>query len=278
MLPYCLQRLYRTRPAGTKKAPCAFRLRLLGLCAGLLTACHDGPFDDPPALAEPWAVTATIADLHRQAGDRPMQVTGDWVVSGRVTTSDVHRNFYRTFCLEADGAAVEVMAGGYRLSVDLPEGSEVAVRLQGLTLGRVRGVLQIGTAPAAGSNWPTGYFASAAALDRHVRRISEQRLPVVPTRLTVSELTPAHCGRLVTLEGMRYAPEGIVEWGWRGMKRFCEEATGAAVYTFVREEADFAGREVPFGRCSLTGILQYEPSADGGTYLIKLRDETDCAF
>ena len=74
------------------------------------------------------------------------------------------------------------------------------------------------------------------------------------------------------IERVRYAPDGLAEGTWAGNKRFTDQE-GAAVYTYVRPYADFAGNEVPAGPCSLTGILQH----DGGRYLLKLRDETDCS-
>lgn len=61
---------------------------------------------------------------------------------------------------------------------------------------------------------------------------------------------------------------------WAGYKRFTDD-TGAAVYTYVRSYARFADDEVPVGRCTLTGILQYDATGEG-RYILKLRDENDC--
>lgn len=68
-------------------------------------------------------------------------IATDVVVSGRVNTSDAEENFYRTFCVEEDGAGLEVMAGIDHLHNDFPPGSRVTLRLKGLALGESRGIL-----------------------------------------------------------------------------------------------------------------------------------------
>lgn len=240
----------------------------------LLAACHDGPFDEPPVAEHPVPATTTIADLPHPADGASVYVTGDLSVSGIVTTSDRSFAFYRTLCIESDGAGMEIMAGIDRLHIDYPVGCRVTLLLKGLTVGTYRGVLQAGTRPDAGSYYPTGYLASPAAVAAHLVRWSETLEPVQPTRRSVGELTAEACGTLVQVDGLIHDPENEDDRSWAGIRRF-RDASGAFVYSYVRAGADFAGAEIPAGRCSLVGILQYEEQA-GGRYLIKLRDETDC--
>ena len=96
----------------------------------------------------------------------------------------------------------------------------------------------------------------------------------MPTLLTIRELTPERCGTLVRLEALRYTPEDLTPGTWAGYKRFTDD-DGAEIHTYVRNYARFAGDEVPVGRCTLTGILQYDDAGDG-RYILKLRDENDC--
>lgn len=74
--------------------------------------------------------------------------------------------------------------------------------------------------------------------------------------------------------GSGLTPEDLTPGTWAGYKRFTDNA-GAAVYTYVRSYARFADDEVPVGRCTLTGILQYDATGEG-RYILKLRDENDC--
>ena len=236
----------------------------------LLSGCYDSAFGErTETTAAP--ATTTLGELCATFEGEAVAVESDLAVVGRVTTSDRAGNFYRTFCIEADGAALEIMAGLDHLHNDYPEGYTVTVRLQGWTLGRSRGVLQLGRAPVTDNGYPTDYIASRPALDRTVIRHDTPPQPVVPTLRTLDELTPAMCGTLVRIEHLRYSPEPFAPSGWSGYKRF-EDAAGAEIRTYVRAYADFAEHAVPAGPCALTGILQH----DGSRYLLKLRDESDC--
>ncbi len=257
----------------------------------LLTACHDGPFDPPPSADNPLPATTTIADVRRLTDGTSVTVTNDIAVCGIVTTSDRRYNFYRSLCIESDGAALEFLAGIDRLHVDYPVGCRVTVLLRGLTLGMYRGVLQVGAKPDAGSYYPTTYLASPAAVAAHLVRWDENLQPVAPTRLRIGDLTLAQCGTLVRIDGLHFVPDVESEPAesakftapadpanpvatWAGTHRFCD-ASGAEIYSYVRSNADFADIEIPSGEGSLVGILQYEGSGDSGRFLLKLRDEND---
>ena len=243
---------------------------LLGIAA-LLAGCYDASFGEKTTPAPAVPATTTLGELRELFAGQTFVVANDLAVVGRVTTSDRAENFYRTFCIEADGAAMEIMAGLDHLHNDYPEGCTVTVRLQGRALGESRGVLQLGSKPVVESGYPTDYLASRAALDATVIRHDEPLQAVVPTRRSLGELTPAMCGTLIRIEGLHYAPEALAAANWAGYCRFTDDA-GAEIYTYVRTYARFADAEVPVGRCALTGMLQY----DGSRYLLKLRDENDC--
>ncbi len=242
----------------------------------LLAACHDGPFDPPPPADNPLPATTTIAEVRRLTDGASVTVTNDIAVCGTVTTSDCRYNFYRSLCVESDGAALEFLAGIDRLHVDYPVGCRVTVLLRGLTLGTYRGVLQAGAKPDAGSYYPTTYLASPAAVAAHLVRWDETLLPVEPTRLHIGDLSLVRCGTLVRIDGLRFAPdaESVESSAWGGTHRFCD-ASGAEVFSYVRSNADFAGVGIPAGEGSLVGILQCEGSGSSACFLIKLRDEND---
>ena len=196
------------------------------------------------------------------------------MVAGTVTTSDRAENFYRTLCIEADEAGLEVMAGIDHLHNDFPVGSRVTLRLKGLTVAESRGVLQVGRPPAAGSGYATDYIGSQPALAAALVRSGEVLHSPMPALRRISELTPARCGTLVRIDGLRYTPEDLSAATWSGYKCFAD-SDGNTVYTYVRTYARFADTDVPAGTVSLTGILQYDAAGDG-RYILKLRDEGDC--
>lgn len=250
------------------------RLLWLLCCAGVAAGCYDGPFagrDEP--RREPPAATTSLAGLRRLYAGEPVTIRSEVVVAGRVTADDRGGNFYRSLVIEADGAALELLAGLDLLCNDYPVGTHLTLRLEGLALDERYGVLRAGVPVAAGIDG----LASRAALDRHLFRDGRTPEPPEPLTLLASELHPSLCGRLVRLDGLRYAPEeAVAESCWSGYRRFADEA-GRFIHTYVRPYAGFASAELPFGRCSLTGILQYDASGNDGAgrYLLKLRDATD---
>lgn len=262
------------RSGGTKPAATFSPAGIVALLAALLLpACYDAPFGEPGRSDVPPAATTTIAEVQRLFTGEPVTVESDLVVTGVVTTSDAAGNFYRTLCIEEAGAGIEITAGLDHLHNDYPAGCRVTLRLRGLALGRHYGVLQAGAPALAGSGYPTGWLGSPAAVGGCLIRHGEELQPLRPTLLTIGELTPALCGTLVRIEGLRYAPDALGQGTWAGYKRFEDEA-GAVVYTYVRTGAGFADEEVPAGIRSLTGILQYDAP---NRFILKLRDTNDCA-
>lgn len=251
-------------------------MRLLAtICAALVAAgCYDSGFTERRPEGDPPAVNATIGDLVRRFEGPGITVEGDIVVRGRVTANDRGGNFYRMLTIEDEGAGMEIRAAVDRLDIDFPVGCSATLRLRGLTLGREYGVLQAGARPLAGSGFAVGYIPSKAALDAALTRDSERLAPLNPTLLRLDELTPARCGALVRIEGLRYTPEELAPGTWSGEKRFTDGA-GSEIYTYTSPYADFAGEEPPAGRCALTGILQYDERG-AGHYRLKLRDAADC--
>lgn len=239
----------------------------------LLAGCYDSSFGTRTNGSRPLETT-TIRELRRLFVGQTFPVTGDIVVSGRVTATDRGGNFYRSFCIEQDGAGLEIMAGADHLHNDYPEGALLTVRLKGFALGESRGVLQLGRMPGPGSGFETDYIGQRPALAKVIARSDATIEPLEPALRTLGELTPEQCGTLVRIDAVRYTPGDLTAGTWAGYKRFTD-AGGAAIYTYVRTYADFAADEVPVGTCSLRGILQYDPAGEG-RYILKLRDESDC--
>lgn len=131
------------------------------------------PLRAPGAEQAPWTPTEHIAALRERYAGETFEVTGDIVVEGVVTSDDTRGNFYRSLCIEEQGAAIEIMTGTDHLHNDYPRGCRVVLRLRQLAVGESRGVLQAGRMPAPGAATPpttsarrrrsTGYWPAAAA-------------------------------------------------------------------------------------------------------------------
>lgn len=150
-------------------------MRWLGIVAAAAVAagCYDSRFGQPGAEQAPWTPTEHIAALRERYAGETFEVTGDIVVEGVVTSDDTRGNFYRSLCIEEQGAAIEIMTGTDHLHNDYPRGCRVVLRLRQLAVGESRGVLQAGRMPRPGAATPpttsarrrhsTGYWPVAAA-------------------------------------------------------------------------------------------------------------------
>lgn len=252
------------------------RALLLAISIPCATACYDSRFGTPQPEESQEPATELIAHIRKIFTGTPATIPDDITVKGLVTTSDRAGNFYRTLCIEQDGAALEILAGIDQLHNDFPIGCRVTVHLGGLTLAERLGVLQVGNRPDAGSGYEVDYLGSRAALDRVIARCSEKLEKPVPASLTIPELTAERCGTLVRITGLLHQPEISGNRQWSGYRCFVDQE-GNRIYTYVRTYADFADEEIPEQTVSLTGILQYDASGDG-RFLLKLRDEGDCVY
>ena len=257
--------------------------------------CTKGYDPEPPAVPGLPSPTLTLEALNGLCQDEAVLVREPLVITGLVTSSDEAGNFYRSFTVEEQGAAIEIMAGMEGLHNRYPVGCRVYLSLEGLCMERSRGILQVGP-PAAGHDFTAvDYFYAQALLDRYLVRGERETLFVRPTLWLIPELDRALCGTLVLIPHLHSEPleteggegeeggKGREEGGgkeeeapgvWSGYRRFADR-DGNALYTYTSPYARFADRPLPKGETALCGILQYEERGDYKGFIIKLRDEND---
>lgn len=254
-------------------------LRAITVAALLLTGCYDR-FPEPPATEyEAPNADITIAALTQMYRGSAVTITENLTIAGRVTSSDRAGNFYRSFTIEQDGAAVEIRAGQTDLHNFWPVGSGVAVRLQGLAMGESEGVKCLGLPAPEYSYLPVEYIPSRAELDARISRTHAPEPFGIPN-FYVSMLDRRMCGRLVRVVSIARADddEGDV---WEGFHRFADTGDGAQIAVSVSSYADFARHPIADGGpVAITGILQYgRPDGAGGEmFILKPRDEEDFIY
>ena len=241
------------------------------LCTTIFIISGCKKFDEPAQdSATAQAANIAIADLHAMLGDRKVIIDQDIIIGGYVTSSDKASNFHRTFIIEDASGGAEIMAGLYDLHNIYPEGYYITANLKGCAIGEQLGVMQIGMPAASYSYYPTDYFASRAVIDKYIKRYNLRR-DVAPLPLTIEELTPLHCGRLVNIGRLTATEQGI----WNGYKIFTDD-NGQHIAVYTSEYADYAQKPLLGGCVSITGILQYGKVEGEEYYIIKMRDEKDC--
>lgn len=222
----------------------------LAACA-LLSSCEEfGPvytfdYKDPEHyvdvegsnVVQPGEITPThtIAQLvSLYTPGKPVVITDDVVIAGRVISSDRRGNFYKQIFLQDETGGIELKLGKNSLYNEYKPGQMVYVKVgpgdktAGLTLASYgyktgnyggNGMPQIGSEFHPGEyavTYESSYIMSDRIIKDHVFRgpyddIVEQK-PVVITesQLPSSTATHATCpyiGRLVTLKGLKYGNE-----------------------------------------------------------------------
>jgi hypothetical protein len=220
--------------------------------------------------------TLTIAGLQARHTSGLVTLPDDGLIGGVVTASDRSGNFYRSFLIEDFTGAVEVMAGLYDLHALYPEGRVVYVSLQGLTLGVRDGVFQLGL----DDGYRAGYLSHPALLDAHLFR-GGWNTEFRPAIVSVSQLTDAWIGRLVTVYGLTLNGAGTTTWATPAADSFtgyplekdvrATDPQGRRIDIYTSGYADFAGDTIPTGPVAVTGIVLKEEK----NYRLKMRERRD---
>ncbi len=271
-----------------------YAILALGL---LLAGCGYDRFGDytPPGGEALPEATTDIASLRLLYAGSRIDVQDEWVVAGRVTSSDRAGNFFRTFVIEDATGGLEIRAGLYDMHRIYPVGMQVAVKLKGLSLGFYQGMMQAGARPVPSSYDQTAYLGHRAILDRHVVRGGTAD-PVAPAATTIAALDERMCGRLVRIEGLHLAgatpgasalgdapvtwavpsPGGGIppSYGYRKFK----DARGDSLLVVSSGYATFAAETIPAGSLYVTGVLSCGSVAGTyghNVYMLRIRDLND---
>ncbi len=219
----------------------------------------------------------SISEVAAFVQNERMVVYDDFVVAGRVTSSDREGNFYRSFYIESGGAALEVLEGVLDSYVNHPVGEVVVVKLRGLALACKRGVLQVGLEAEADGDHLLDYLEAQPLIDRYIF-CSGKMEEVKPLSVSYEELADDMCGRLITIDSLTFRPvDGSF---WTGYQQFVDNSDNS-VWCYTSDYASFANLLIPPEPISITGIVQkskvYLSPAYGEQFIIQMRSLDDCS-
>lgn len=235
-----------------------------------------------PSIVVPNTQIETILTQYQGV---PATVNANYIIQGRVTTSDQQGNFYRSFIIQDGSGAIEVMAGLYDLHNIYFVGQRVVIRTEGLRVGSRDGVVQIGLKPTSGVYGETEYFNNRAILAKYLTAYSDIQ-PVEPHETTIPALTQNLCGELVCVNNIVFTPidSESQTWGIRSgwndkpqtAYREFQDAGGNKITLVCSGYADFADIPIPTSTLSVTGILMYGKglTAEKG-YMLKINSLDD---
>ena len=192
---------------------------------GLGTGSGSG---NTPEEFEPVHMTPniTIQDLCKTYNTgSPHNMTGNYIIEGKVISTDQPGNFYKSFYIQDETAGIEIKIGRNSLYSDYHEGQTIYIDCNDLWLGMYgykdgnyggQGMVQIGAEDTSGK-YETSYLESPLMIDLHVFQ-GEMGDPVEPTVVTESQLpgkadnqsTNSNVGKLVTLKGLTYTDQVFV--------------------------------------------------------------------
>ncbi|MDR2885287.1 MAG: DUF5689 domain-containing protein [Rikenellaceae bacterium] len=248
------------------------------VAAGVFAGCEKAEIPDAERiwtldelLAEKGGRHITIAEFKSLYTGQPTVVEEDFVIGGRVVSTDEFGNFYRSFYIEDETGAIEIRLGpSSGIYLQYPLGMEVFVKTYHLTLGNYGGMLSIGYKAPGGSTYENSYLTAKMLIDLSLYK-GQIYKPLDPVQITPSTtITDDMYGEYVELVGAVYAggKNGLKTWatqpdpnidndqGAVGEQNFTIGGTTVVVRT--SGYSDFAYKTVPFAvgdKVDVSGVL-----------------------
>lgn len=245
----------------------------------LAPSCVDQEFDVPPFDGEETGLTAntTIADLKAMVTTGEIiEITEDLIVDGVVVADDRSGNFFRSLILQDETAGIEVLINLTSAYNDYPIGRELFIKLKGLHLGIVSGVIQLGgyTYIESGAE----ELGDIVLLSDHIfagKRVGEPE----PKVTTINALSTEDITTVIRLENVEFANFELGQTysdpvGRRSINRTVQDCNGNEIVVRSSGYALFAGELIPEGNGTLTAIY----SVFGTTPQLFIRETSDVAF
>ena len=194
------------------------------LFAAIATSCSEwdpvfanqGVPDPAAAVNMDSQVNTTIAALKALYTGKPYHIEKDIVISGKIISSDISGNIYRSVYIQDETGAIEVKIGATGLYNDYKLGQALYVKCEGLTLGNYGGMLQIGYNDPTGE-YETAYIDVKSLIESHIFR-GAKGPEVSPVEVSEADVKAALklgyksplFGKYVTLKNLTYANEIFV--------------------------------------------------------------------
>lgn len=237
-------------------------------------------------MPAPSAANITVAHLRDYASEGVAHIIrDDMVLRGRVTSSDVEGNFYRSIVVQDATGGVEVLVDMYDLSAIYPEGTLLSLHLMGCAVAIDDGVLQVGSQAPKYETRLLEPIASRQLIDRVVRRSNDVAV-LEAQRMRIAEIDMSACGCKVRIDSLHLVAASSVDTlagmtlddaQWSGTTLFYDER-GDSVAVVTGPYARFAGERVPLDELSVTGILSWATYAGRKCYHLRMSHAEDCVI
>ena len=230
----------------------------------LVFSCVDDVPSTPSILCrEPVMVTnSSLLATKDRAGFGTVLFEEDLVVSGYVVSDDTSGNHYKLLYLqdapENPKVSLPVLIDQTQLHAHYPVGRKVFLKLKGLSIGYRFGVLSLGV-NQGGTLAPI----HSSKIDEHLFRSCEQ-VPIVPKKVTLSELNNSMVGMWVVLEHMQFAAKergnSYADTGTHSVDRMLQQVSEnclleAEIPLRTSGFASFKSESLPLGKGAVKALL-----------------------
>lgn len=257
--------------------------RLFGLITLLLlSSCvsdflSGGGEGECKGLPEPNLLMSELVSLYEGA---TFQITEDWVIEGYVISSDEAGNFFGSLHFQDHPSKP---GHGLQLEIDLPKsylwyppGTRILVKLNGLYLGKRKGVLMLGGAFPSFGNLSVGRLP-ARMVPQHIIAACGGPVELQPVETDIAGLDETPVNTLVHLQGVQLIEEENGEpfaLPETDTARNLEDCNGNQLILQNSRYADFAATALPSGKGSITAVH----TQDNNRSLLRIRNLEDIAM
>lgn len=250
----------------------------------LIPSCVKTEFDAPPTTGT--ALDISDADVVSIETVKALHIAGQIeelstiealkgkYIKGIITADDEHGNFYKSFYMEDNSAAIAILQSRTDAYPFYAQGREVAIKLEGLYMGDYRGVVQIG-----------GFIDGAGSLQEIVN-VEEHILTgtrgndITPTVKTLTDLSTGDVSKLITLKDVEFTLVATTQTYADAVNQSTEnrdvkDCNNNVIVVRTSGFADFAATDIPDGNGTITGIYSIYESGQNVTQQLLIRSPED---
>lgn len=248
---------------------------LLALAGSVSLSSCDDDFERPPMVV-PTAkrhANTTIAELKTKfyTGESNYATLvekrddgTDYIIKGRVISSDQAGNFFKQLVIEDETGAIQVNIDSYDLYKSYQYGQEIVIDVTGLYVGAYGKLMQIGSTP--NNNYPGRIASDLAAKQIEVNGLAEPE-KIVAGEYTIAELNDlisnqeeflAKQCRLVSIKDVTFKDAGKATLADKdkNTSRTISDGTGDMI-VYTSGYSDFYDYYCPEGKGTIVGILSF---------------------
>lgn len=248
---------------------------LLALAGSVSLSSCDDDFERPPMVV-PTAkrhANTTIAELKTKfyTGESNYATLvekrddgTDYIIKGRVISSDQAGNFFKQLVIEDETGAIQVNIDSYDLYKSYQYGQEIVIDVTGLYVGAYGKLMQIGSTP--NNNYPERIASDLATKQIEVNGLAEPE-KIVAGEYTIAALNDlisnqeeflAKQCRLVSIKDVTFKDAGKATLADKdkNTSRTISDGTGDMI-VYTSGYSDFYDYYCPEGKGTIVGILSF---------------------